>query len=63
VLGVTMAAALLATATSHAAETVYVGGYGGSTEQAFKEKIIPPFEAKTGSKVVYGSGKSTDLLA
>lgn len=63
VLGVTMAAALLATATSHAAETVYVGGYGGSTEQAFKEKIIPPFEAKTGSKVVYVSGNSTDLLA
>ncbi|MCP1574959.1 putative spermidine/putrescine transport system substrate-binding protein [Herbaspirillum rubrisubalbicans] len=62
-VGVTMAAALLATTTVQAAPTLYVGGYGGSTEQAFKEKIIPSFEAATGSKVVYVSGNSTDLLA
>lgn len=47
----------------HAAETIYVGGFGGSTEQIFKEKIIPPFEAKTGAKVVYVPGNSTDTLA
>jgi putative spermidine/putrescine transport system substrate-binding protein len=46
-----------------AAETIYVGGSGGSTEQLFKEKIIPAFEAKTGAKVVYVPGNSTDILA
>lgn len=46
-----------------ATETIYVGGFGGSTEQLFKEKIIPPFEAKTGAKVVYIPGNSTDTLA
>ena len=57
---------ILATATvfsAHSAETIYVGGFGGSTEQLFKEKIIPPFEAKTGAKVVYVPGNSTDTLA
>lgn len=48
---------------AHAAETIYVGGFGGSTEQVFKEKIIPTFEAKTGAKVVYVPGNSTDTLA
>ena len=46
-----------------AAETIYVGGSGGSTEKLFKETIIPAFEAKTGAKVVYVSGNSTDILA
>ena len=46
-----------------AAETIYVGGSGGSTEVLFKEKIIPSFEAKTGAKVVYVPGNSTDILA
>jgi putative spermidine/putrescine transport system substrate-binding protein len=53
----------LAMASAHAVETIYVGGFGGSTEQLFKEKIIPPFEAKTGAKVVYVPGNSTDTLA
>ncbi|EJM53596.1 spermidine/putrescine-binding periplasmic protein [Pseudomonas sp. GM49] len=48
---------------AHAATTLYVGGSGGSTENIFKEKIIPPFEAKTGAKVVYVPGNSTDILA
>ena len=48
---------------AQAAETIYVGGSGGSTEQLFKEKIIPAFEAKTGAKVVYVPGNSTDILA
>lgn len=48
---------------AHAADTVYLGGYGGSTEQVFKEKLIPAFEAKTGAKVVYVAGNSTDILA
>jgi putative spermidine/putrescine transport system substrate-binding protein len=48
---------------ANAEQTLYVGGYGGSTENIFKDKIIPPFEAKTGAKVVYVPGNSTDILA
>jgi putative spermidine/putrescine transport system substrate-binding protein len=55
--------ALAAAMSAHGAETLYVGGSGGSTEKLFKEKIIPAFEARTGSKVVYVSGNSTDILA
>lgn len=55
--------AMAATLSANAAETIYVGGAGGSNEQVFKEKIIPAFEAKTGAKVVYVPGNSTDLLA
>src|SRR6266702_5399929 len=54
---------LAACPSAHAAETIYVGGSGGSTEQLFKEKIIPAFEAKTAAKVVYVPGNSTDILA
>lgn len=57
---------LLATAAAfgvQAAETIYVGGAGGSNEQLFKERIIPAFEAKTGARVVYVPGNSTDILA
>jgi putative spermidine/putrescine transport system substrate-binding protein len=43
--------------------TLYLGSYGGSTEKLFKEKILPPFEAKSGVKVVYVAGNSTDTLA
>ena len=49
--------------SANAAELIYVGGSGGSTERVFKEKIIPTFEANTGAKVVYVSGNSTDILA
>jgi putative spermidine/putrescine transport system substrate-binding protein len=59
-----ISAAMLATAANaHAADTMYMGGYGGATETAFREKIIPPFEAKTGIKVGYIAGNSTDTLA
>ncbi|MGZ5869718.1 MAG: ABC transporter substrate-binding protein [Croceibacterium sp.] len=54
---------LAACTSAHGAETIYVGGSGGSTEQVFKEKIIPAFEAKSGAKVVYVPGNSTDILA
>ena len=55
--------ALAASFSAQAAETLYVGGSGGSTETLFKEKIIPAFEARTNSKVVYVPGNSTDILA
>lgn len=60
-----MTTTVLALAAGHAAAqtTLYVGGSGGSTETLMKEKVIPPFEAKTGSKVVYVAGNSTDILA
>lgn len=46
-----------------AAEDIYVGSYGGSTENVFKQRIIPAFEKLTGNKVVYVAGNSTDTLA
>ncbi|SAL18695.1 extracellular solute-binding protein [Caballeronia sordidicola] len=49
---------------ANADTTMYVGGYGGSTEKLFKEKLIPEFEKKeAGVKVVYVAGNSTDTLA
>ena len=62
-LGVMSAVALAASFGAQAAETLYVGGSGGSTEKLFKESIIPAFEAKTDAKVVYVAGNSTDTLA
>ncbi|MEO8806450.1 MAG: ABC transporter substrate-binding protein [Burkholderiaceae bacterium] len=62
-LSVMSGVALAASLSAHAAEPIYVGGSGGSNETLFKEKIIPAFEAKTGAKVVYVSGNSTDILA
>lgn len=53
----------LAAGPTLAQTTLFVGGSGGSTETLMKEKIIPPFEARTGSKVVYVPGNSTDILA
>jgi putative spermidine/putrescine transport system substrate-binding protein len=62
-LAVMSTLAFTASVNAHAEQILYVGGYGGSTENIFKEKIIPPFEAKTGAKVVYVPGNSTDILA
>ena len=56
--------ALGAATVGHAQEkTIYLGGYGGSFETLLKEKILPPFEAETGAKIVYVPGNSTDTLA
>lgn len=62
-LGVMGMLALMLNTVAQAAETVYLGGAGGSIEQLFKDKLIPAFEARTGSKVVYVPGNSTDILA
>ncbi len=53
----------LSAGTALAQTTLYVGGSGGATETLMKEKIIPAFEARTNSKVVYVPGNSTDILA
>jgi putative spermidine/putrescine transport system substrate-binding protein len=58
-LGALAAASIAASAQT----TLYVGSFGGSTEQLFREKIIPAFEAKHNAKVVYVPGNSTDTLA
>jgi len=62
-LGVISAVLMSATSSAYAEGTMYVGGFGGATETAFRERIIPPFEAKTGIKIGYIAGNSTDTLA
>ncbi|MCB1478056.1 MAG: ABC transporter substrate-binding protein [Tepidamorphaceae bacterium] len=63
-LTLTALASCLALGTAQAQEkTIYLGGYGGSFETLLKEKILPPFEAETGAKIVYVPGNSTDTLA
>jgi putative spermidine/putrescine transport system substrate-binding protein len=44
-------------------KTLYLGGSGGSIEQAFRGMILPSFEKQTGWRVEYVTGNSTDLLA
>lgn len=61
---ITASALAFLTTVAHAEEkTLYLAAYGGSTEALFKEVIIPEWEKKTGAKVVYVSGNSTDTLA
>lgn len=59
------AAALLAALGSAQAQqkTLYFGSYGGSFEQTVRKDIIPAFEKKTGVKIEYVAGNSTDTLA
>jgi putative spermidine/putrescine transport system substrate-binding protein len=40
-----------------------VAGYGGSYEEMMRKEIIPAFEKKTGAKVEYVAGNSTDNIA
>ena len=57
-------AALVSFSTAQAAEkTLYLAGYGGSFEKTLKELVIPAWEMKTGAKVVYVPGNSTDTIA
>ena len=62
-LAISLSLAFSATAGLAHAEDIYVGGYGGSTETVFKQKIIPAYEKATGNKVIYVPGNSTDTLA
>jgi putative spermidine/putrescine transport system substrate-binding protein len=64
-----LAAAALAVGASLAASvacadpTLYVGSYGGSTQDAFEHSIIPAFEKSHHVHIVYVPGNSTDTLA
>jgi putative spermidine/putrescine transport system substrate-binding protein len=54
---------MAATCSAGAAETLYLAGWGGDIEKVFREKIIPPFEAKNDAKINYVTGNSSDTLA
>jgi putative spermidine/putrescine transport system substrate-binding protein len=54
---------VLASAAAEAQQTFYVAGYGGSFEQTMRKEVFPAFEKKTGLKVEYIAGNSTDTLA
>ncbi|WP_345816495.1 ABC transporter substrate-binding protein [Paraburkholderia sp. PREW-6R] len=57
-------AATLAVASGALAETtLYVANVGGSNEQVYRQKIIPPFEKAHDVKIVYVAGNSSDTLA
>lgn len=45
------------------AQTLYIMGSGGTKQKGYEEQVIPDFEARTGAKVVYIPGSSTDVLA
>jgi putative spermidine/putrescine transport system substrate-binding protein len=55
--------ALCASLSAAAQPTLYVGSYGGSTQTAFEQSIIPQFEKTHDVKIVYVPGNSTDTLA
>ena len=64
--GIKLAAlsAALVLSTAQAAErTLYLAGYGGSTETLLKEKVLPKWEKANNAKVVYIPGNSTTTLA
>jgi putative spermidine/putrescine transport system substrate-binding protein len=48
---------------AHAETTLYVANVGGSNEQLYRQKIIPPFEKAHDVKIVYVAGNSSDTLA
>lgn len=55
--------ASLTTLSASATPTLYLGSYGGSTQTAFEQSIIPQFEKTHDVKIVYVPGNSTDTLA
>jgi len=61
-----LAVAALAAASAAAQaqdKTLYVAGYGGSFEQTIRKEIMPAFEQKSGAKIEYIAGNSTDTVA
>jgi len=60
---VVAALAALALSPAFAQQKLTVAAYGGSYEKMMREQIIPAFEKKTGAKVEYVAGNSTDNIA
>jgi putative spermidine/putrescine transport system substrate-binding protein len=54
---------VFAASSAHAERTLYLAGYGGSTETLLKEKVLPQWEKDNDAKVVYIPGNSTTTLA
>jgi putative spermidine/putrescine transport system substrate-binding protein len=63
VLGALVAAAGLGATPAAAQSKLTVAAYGGSYEEMMRKEIIPAFEKKTGAKVEYVAGNSTDNIA
>ena len=57
------AVALICGNVQAAERTLYLAGYGGSTEKLMKEKVLPKWEKANNAKVVYVPGNSTTTLA
>jgi len=55
--------AALALAPAFGQQKLTVAAYGGSYEEMMRKEIIPAFEKKTGAKVEYVAGNSTDNIA
>ncbi len=55
--------AALAASPAFAQQSLVVAAYGGSWEQDMRKYVIPDFEKKSGVKVEYVAGNSTDTLA
>ncbi|SEF65185.1 ABC transporter substrate-binding protein [Marinobacterium lutimaris] len=54
---------LLATGVAQAEDTLYFAGYGGSSEDLFRDRILPAFEEANGIKVQYVAGNSAATVA
>lgn len=55
--------ALAFAGSAAAQQKLTVAGYGGSYEELMRKEILPMFEKKTGAKVDYVAGNSTDNIA
>lgn len=55
--------ALAAAAAFPQEKVLYVAGPGGSVEKALRDTVFPSFAKKTGMRVQYVAGNSTDILA
>lgn len=61
---VAIAALIAAFATGASAQQkLTVAAYGGSYEEMMRKEIIPAFEKRTGAKIEYVAGNSTDNIA
>ncbi|MDH3218721.1 MAG: ABC transporter substrate-binding protein [Gammaproteobacteria bacterium] len=58
-----LSAAIVFGSAQAAERTLYLAGYGGSTETLLKEKVLPRWEEANNAKVVYIPGNSTTTLA
>ncbi|HEY0122025.1 MAG TPA: ABC transporter substrate-binding protein [Rhizobium sp.] len=55
--------ALVATTAFAEEKVLYIAGPGGSVEKALRDKVFPSFAKKSGMRIEYVAGNSTDILA